>query len=324
MSDPLDDLFTLPATAVATVDESPPPPPAAESKPATASRPRSRSSAKGGTLYFDFETVPDMDRFPDLCVPDAGLGPVPDPREETPVAKCPSPVDFLKGTIPDIERAINGVWPEDDYLVHLTTTEKNSPKPRKGVLDLIDGVFAEKQKQLNAKAERVKLLSTTPEYCKIVAIGVGMDDGPISAWLDGEVDNEAEMLTRLWSMIKQAKRVCGFNIVNFDLPVLFVRSMLLDIPATKRIDTKPWGDDVLDLYAVRYPKGATGEDKTGRPSRLKTLAKVLGIPVPAGDTDGSDVYRLWQEEPAKLAEYVSSDVELCRQMHRRYAGYFCL
>ena len=50
----------------------------------------------------------------------------------------------------------------------------------------------------------------------------------------------------------------------------------------------------------------------------------IGVPVPAGDTDGSDVERMLAEDPAAVHRYVQSDVEVTRALHRKWSGVFCI
>ena len=126
---------------------------------------------------------------------------------------------------------------------------------------------------------------------------------------------EVGLLEEFWTVAKNAKSICGFNILGFDLPVILVRSMLLDVAPSRQFDLKPWGTDVIDLMKKRFPNsGVMG---------LKKLAKLMGINVPAGDVDGSQVETLWRNDAVKLGKYVASDVAITKEIHQRYSGYFC-
>jgi hypothetical protein len=91
--------------------------------------------------------------------------------------------------------------------------------------------------------------------------------------------------------------------------------MLLDVCPSRQFDLKPWGTDVIDLMKKRFPSSGS--------MKLKTLAACMGIPIPAGDVDGSQVEELWKNDPKKLGEYVRSDVDLCAELHSKYFGFFC-
>lgn len=268
------------------------------------------SSLKGRVAYFDIETIPDEERM-ELF----GLEPVPEPREETPVDACPDIAGVLGGTIETIKSRLEATWPCDAWLTSLEIAEHAAAKPRVGVISAIKAFKEKKSAAVEAADDRRNLLSTTPEYCRVVALGFAIGDAePVSLMVSDET-SEADILGFFWAIAKDAKRLCGFNVLGFDLPVLFVRSAILDVSPSKQIDLKPWSGDVVDLMAARFPKS--------KAMRLKDLARVMGIKVPAGDVEGSQVFDLWKNDPAALSDYVKSDVEVTRQLHRRYAGFFC-
>jgi len=130
----------------------------------------------------------------------------------------------------------------------------------------------------------------------------------------GPVNCERDILEQFWSLANRARYVCGFNILGFDLPTIFVRSMLLDVSPTRSWDLKPWGTDVIDLMKKRFPSsGAMG---------LKKICKAMGIPIPAGDVDGSQVEALFKTDPELVGKYVRSDVLLLLYLHEMYSGFF--
>lgn len=273
----------------------------------------SPTQLKGRTVYFDIETVPDEERMGLF-----GLDPLPEARVETPAERCPLIADVLGGSIDTVKSTLKLAWPCDEWLVSLETAEQAAAKPRAGVFAAIKEFKEKKAAVGEAAEERRKLLSVTPEYCRVVALGFAVGDAPVQSMVVGHEPGEStelDVLTLFWQIAKDAKRLCGFNVLHFDLPVLFVRSAILDVAPTKLIDMKPWGGDVADLMALRFPKS--------KAMRLKDLARVMGIKVPAGDVEGSKVFELWKEDPAALSDYVKSDVEVTRQLHRKYAGYFC-
>lgn len=289
-------------------------------------------------LYFDLETVPDYSRSQLF-----DLEPVPEVPPFVERQHCGDPVAILSKKIDDIEmdlRLASGLQPvqlDERFLDDCERIEKGQPKPRKGVLDLIAAARTVSAGALKANEERRKLLSTTPEYCMIAAMACASGSGEVAVWINSSIvspegndiqasvatvkfADEAELLDAWWSLAQQHKALVGFNIVHFDLPVIFTRSILLGVKPRRMIDTTPWKGDVIDLYAKRFPKG--NSDKQ-RPGKLKSLAKVLGIDVPAGDCDGSQVEQLAKESPGKLAEYVASDIVVTRALHQMYRGYFC-
>lgn len=295
----------------------------ASSRRSKAAKPQSQQPPKQDRkrpLYFDIETVPDEERMESF-----GLEPLPRPLAESEAKECPKFAEFLDGTIDNVKGRLKGLNPVEGYLEPLERCERLA-KNRKGVLEAIDACRAAKTAHLDAHAERMKLLSTTPEFCKIVAIGLGDYHGVDAhvvrskAVKAADVERERTLLQMFWSAAQRASTIIGFNVLYFDLPVIFVRSILLGVPASRMIDTSPYGRDVIDLYLKRF--GPRGNTDKKRPGKLKRLAELYGIDVPAGDVDGGDVLELWKTDPDKLAKYVESDVVVTRELHYRMSGFF--
>lgn len=263
----------------------------------------SASSDGDGPLFFDLETAPD---------PRIEL-----PGDERPEAKAMagdpfSTVDACKKFLATYRLDENSL----DALVSIEADNRN----RAGVFAAIE---AEKKRQAEQADSDRLTLSIVPEYCRIVAFGVAAGDGLVTAALCGDGDDEGdagemEILRAFWTLVKLFSPPCGYNIIGFDLPVILVRSALLGVLPTRQFDLKPWSKDVIDIYAKRFPKGSGGR----QPGKLKELAPLYGIEVPAGDVDGGDVAELVESDPAKLAEYVASDVEITRELYLKWKGFF--
>ena len=94
-----------------------------------------------------------------------------------------------------------------------------------------------------------------------------------------------------------------------------VRSSLLGIRGTRTLDLRPFSTQVLDLMAKRYQGVPLNKTKG-----LKTLAKLNGIVVPAGDMDGSQVMDVYKENPDAIHDYVGSDVDVLRKLYLKYVN----
>lgn len=295
------------------------PPPVAPQQPRGKPKPSgtAAAAADGTPFYFDLETVPDDSRLASFALPE--IPPAPD---ESDCPSLPAPATLLIGTADEIKQRFSGCFPPTAYLDDAQAAE-TAGKARKGVLDIIAKARSARQDALNAHADRCKLLSTCPEYCQIAAIGVAIGSGPVQGFVVG-VDgvDEVDILEAFWDRLPSCQPLVGYNIIGFDLPVIYVRSCLLGIPATKMLDLSPWNRDICDVYLRRF--GARGNTSRDKPGKLKQLAPLYGIEVPAGDCDGSQVYDLMQtpEGREKVREYVVSDVTIVRQMHTMLAGYF--
>lgn len=280
-------------------------------KPREQRREQSQTTTTRGVFYFDLETVPDYERA-DLF----DLEPIPEPAKRTTLDQCPAVDEVVKGTLEEFKVTVTKLNPVDEFLTLIDATEKASKKPRKGIFDLTAGIRNQDADRESLIVAQRKQMSVTPEFCKIVALGWAAGESQVNSMVVG-VDgvDEERLLHEFWDYVRSAKSICGFNILNFDLPVIFIRSILLDVAPSRQFDTKPWGTDIIDLMQKRFPRsGAMG---------LKRIAKLMGVDVPAGDVDGSQVEKLWMEDPAKVGEYVRSDIEITREIHRKYSGYFC-
>lgn len=293
--------------------------PGLPSRPAPQAEKAARQQ-KQSLLFFDLETAPDYSRA-ELF----GLDPLPTPRPESGVSECggPSAVeDFLKLSLDQINGELKRLNPCDAWLDLLADAEQKREKPRVGLLGAVKSAREARNVAVNAVAERKKLLSVTPEFCRIVAMGWAFSDGDqpeslLAIDADHEIQDDLErrLLESFWSMATDCDRLVGYNVLGFDLPVIFVRSLIMGVPASKRIDLRPWGTDVIDLMERRFTKS--------KAMKLKDLARVLGIPVAAGDVDGSQVAELAEVNPGLVATYVQSDVAVTRDLFRLYEGYFC-
>lgn len=272
---------------------------------------RAKKQRAANILFFDLETMPDYERM-ELF----GLEPIPEPAKRGEFNKLPPVGDMLKQTLEKIKDDLKSHNPCDEYLDALDACEKAAPKPRKGVLDLTAELRRQDATRDAAIAAQRKTMSVTPEFCRIVALGWSLGSEAKSLVLGQQPHvTEQHILQAFWELAKMAKTVCGFNILGFDLPVIFVRSILLDVAPTRQFDLKPWGTDVCDLMAKRFPKsGSMG---------LKRIAAAMGMEIDAGDVDGSQVEELFKSDPEMVGKYVRSDVRLCVDMHERYSGFFC-
>lgn len=277
----------------------------------------------GEPLYFDLETIPDYSRLESF-----GLDPVPTVPDESDVSALPKPESLIVGTESDIKAALSKIVAPSEWIDKVAAAER-AGKGRKGVLGLVEEARNVREGVIQAHKERRKLLSVTPEYCSIAAMGWAVGGGEVLSVVRGEESlitgpagggaSEGQMLELFWKLAKQHAPLVAFNGLHFDLNVILVRSAILGVAPSRIIDSKPWGRDFVDPYVLRFgPKGNSGKG----PGRLKDLAKVYGIDVPAEGVDGSQVEELMKTDPAKVGEYVRSDVHLLRELHRRLAGFF--
>ncbi len=142
------------------------------------------------------------------------------------------------------------------------------------------------------------------------------------------VADETELLTAFWDVAKHYDNVVTFNGRGFDVPFIYLRSALLNVPISKknwlgyRFATEPHCDlaEQLTFYSV------SGRDGAARRFNLDFYCKAFGIESPksAGVT-GMDVSTLMAEKKFReIAEYclrdVRATVELYKIWKERLAG----
>jgi hypothetical protein len=261
-------------------------------------------------LFFDLETVPDYSRMLDYPVqcPEAL------PRNEVQT----EPGALMSMAVSRLTSTLLAARPTDEYLDMLLDYEQSTGKARSSAIEAIQSVRRKLAAQDNAKPEYSKVLSTTPEYCKIVALGWAVGAGDIHSIVVGtDGDTEADLIRQFWSLAQVHSPVVGWNCNGFDIPVMAVRTALLNIRAGFVLDTSPWAGKVVDCFERRF-RGRM--PATSAPGKMKDMAKCCGIAVPAGDIDGSQVEELYETDRDRIHLYVQSDVRVLRDYFMMFRG----
>ena len=140
--------------------------------------------------------------------------------------------------------------------------------------------------------------------------------------------DETELLTQFWDVAKKYDSVVTFNGRGFDVPFIYLRSALLNVPITKknwrgyRYATDPHCDlaEQFTFYSV------SGRDGAARRFNLDFYCKAFGIESPKSHgVTGSDVTTMMAEKKFReIAEYclrdVRATVELYKIWKERLAG----
>ncbi|MGA3284467.1 MAG: 3'-5' exonuclease [Verrucomicrobiota bacterium] len=140
--------------------------------------------------------------------------------------------------------------------------------------------------------------------------------------------DEVELLTAFWDVAKHYDSVVTFNGRGFDVPFIYLRSAILNVPISKknwlgyRYATEPHCDlaEQLTFYSV------SGRDGAARRFNLDFYCKAFGIESPKSHgVTGMDVSTLMAEGKFRdIAEYclrdVRATVELYKIWKERLAG----
>jgi uncharacterized protein YprB with RNaseH-like and TPR domain len=165
------------------------------------------------------------------------------------------------------------------------------------------------------------------EFGKIICISVGYFTfkGDLRNFRTTSFYGEEKNLLKnfknlLISHFSQAKHLlCAHNGKEFDFPYIARRMIINGISLPYKLNLfgkKPWEVphlDTLELWKFGDYKNYTS---------LKLLTKVLGIPSPKDDIDGSDVYRVFYEENdiSKIIDYCEKDTIAVAQIILRLRG----
>jgi DNA polymerase elongation subunit (family B) len=173
---------------------------------------------------------------------------------------------------------------------------------------------------LNAESLRGQVLFTAEDFEEDAAEGGPVEFMPCA--------DELELLTAFWDVAKHYDEIVTFNGRGFDVPFLYLRSAVLNVPITKknwlgyRYATEPHCDlaEQFTFYNV------SGREGAARKFNLDFYCKVFGLDSPkAQGVTGMDVNSLMQAGKFRdIAEYclrdVRATVELYRVWKERLAG----
>ncbi len=140
--------------------------------------------------------------------------------------------------------------------------------------------------------------------------------------------DETELLTAFWAVAKHYDGIVTFNGRGFDVPFIYLRSAVLNVPISRRdwLGYRYAIEPHCDLAEQFTFYGVSGRDGAARRFNLDFYCKVFGIDSPKSHgVTGMDVTRMLAEERYReIAEYclrdVNATVELYRVWKDRLAG----
>lgn len=181
-------------------------------------------------------------------------------------------------------------------------------KPQCALGNLVDPVKIAAKKEEWEEDGQVKRMSLSPAMNKIVSLQM---------WSDGFygcMETEEDMLKEFWTAVSCYNIVVGYNLINFDLPTILMRSMLLGIKPSRELPLRKYSReplfDVMQELAFWNPENWKG---------LDWWAKRLGVGATIGS--GADIYKLWKEgKQEEIDTHCRRDVELTRDIYERIRG----
>jgi DNA polymerase elongation subunit (family B) len=165
---------------------------------------------------------------------------------------------------------------------------------------------------VNAETNRGQVLVLAPEPAPATESTQGVRVMPCT--------DEAELLRQFWEVAPRYEQVVTFNGRGFDVPFLYLRSAVRNVPISRRdwlgyrFQTEPHCDlaEQLTFYSV------SGRDGAARRFNLDFYCKVFGIESPKSHgVTGRDINPLIAAGRfMDVAEYCLRDVEATAKLHR--------
>lgn len=132
---------------------------------------------------------------------------------------------------------------------------------------------------------------------------------------DAHMGEEKQLLTEFWMWLDTMQlalshTICGFSILNFDLPFLVQRSYLMGVSFPWAIRKgRYWSEHFVDLAEL----WACGSRE--KMASLDTLARSMGLGAKTGH--GADFAKLFSEDREKAVAYCENDLRLTAAMAER-------
>ena len=147
------------------------------------------------------------------------------------------------------------------------------------------------------------------DFGRIFCIGFAKDNEPADI-IKGE---EEEILKKWWQIAKDAHVFIGHNIIDFDIPFLYKRSIIKNIRPTQMLPVKKFYTENIFDTAKEWSRW----DNFSQTS-LHNLSIALNLPTSKDLMDGSMVYDYYlKKRYEEIYTYCKKDVELTRQVYKR-------
>lgn len=191
--------------------------------------------------------------------------------------------------------------------------------------ELFDIKTAYQRKDGQAASEFYERAGIWAEFGKVVCISVGYftyKNGDRQFRVKSFAGEERDLLEEFSNLVEgyfrdSSRMLCGHNIKEFDIPFVVRRMLINGVKIPNKLGMfgkKPWEVnhlDTMELWKIGDYKNFTS---------LKLLTRILDIPSPKDDIDGSEVAKVYYEDNNidRIIVYCEKDVVAVAQVLLRF------
>lgn len=147
-------------------------------------------------------------------------------------------------------------------------------------------------------------------FGRICCIGY-IKETPAGVTFDVIRGDEKDILRKFWEVSRDVSLFIGHNVLEFDLPFIYQRTMVQGIRPSLAINFAKYRSNPVYDTMKEWTKWAYNQGP-----KLDTLAKVLNLPTSKVDMDGSQVWPYYQDGKLDdICAYCMKDVVLTRQVY---------
>ena len=155
-----------------------------------------------------------------------------------------------------------------------------------------------------------RMSALSGNFGRIFCIGYAQDDEATQI-IKGDED---KILDQWWKIARDARKFIGHNIINFDIPFLYKRSIVHKCSPSQMLPIKNFETENIYDTDKQWNRWVYGSS-----IKLHHLAITLGLPSSKdGGIDGSQVYDFYLAgKHEEIYKYCMRDVELTRKVYKR-------
>ncbi|PIP51307.1 hypothetical protein COY43_00390 [Candidatus Berkelbacteria bacterium CG_4_10_14_0_8_um_filter_35_9_33_8] len=180
------------------------------------------------------------------------------------------------------------------------------------ILDLVkttyENLIKDKKIKKTTFEEYHRATSFNGDFGRIYCIAYAINDEKVKV-LTGD---EKEILTKFWQIAQSVKIFIGHNIMEFDLPFIYKRSIIHNVKPSQNLFFARYRNDPIYDTMREWNKWSSNL------TSLDRLAKIFKITSSKDIMKGSEVYDYYLKNQHSLVyKYCQKDVEVTRNVYKK-------